>query len=83
LPAPSLLDAEPGTPVVDEPVVGWGYRGKVIKVTEFCAFVELLPDVVGLLHVSEVSDPRPNKIEDELRLNDEISVKVLGMTATG
>jgi hypothetical protein len=74
---PPPVSAGPNADVALEPGVGKTYVGRVTRMVDFGASVEILPDVTGLLHVSEVSDPRPKKIADVLRLNDQILVKVL------
>lgn len=58
------------------PEVGQIYKGKVRKITNFGAFVEILPGKDGLLHISEIENRRINKVEDVLKLGDEIEVQV-------
>lgn len=53
------------------------YKGKVVKVTNFGAFVEVLPGKEGLVHISELDHKRVNKVEDVLNVGDEVMVKVL------
>ena len=55
------------------------YTGKVAKIVEFGAFVTILPNQDGLLHVSEIAHERVNKVEDYLKEGEEIEVKVLGI----
>jgi polyribonucleotide nucleotidyltransferase len=69
--------------ITAEVEVGRIYRGKVVGIKEFGAFVEILPDKDGLLHISEIADRRVNKVEDVLKLGDEIEVKVLGVDDRG
>ena len=52
-------------------------EGKVVRITTFGAFVELEPGVDGLVHISQVSDKRVNKIEDVLHVGEMVNVKVL------
>lgn len=59
------------------PEIGKVYRGKVKKITNFGAFVEILPGREGLLHISEIETRRINKVEDVLSVGDEIEVKLL------
>ncbi|XOD67095.1 MAG: polyribonucleotide nucleotidyltransferase [Flavobacteriales bacterium Tduv] len=59
------------------PQVGEVYKVKVKAIKEFGAFVELAKGVEGLLHISEIEHKRLNKVEDALRLGDEIDVKLL------
>ena len=53
------------------------YKGRVVKVTNFGAFVEVLPGKEGLVHISELDHKRVNKVEDVLNVGDEVMVKVL------
>lgn len=59
--------------------VGKTYLGKVVRLVEFGAFVELFPGTDGLLHISEISESRIRNVRDELREGDQILVKVLAM----
>jgi polyribonucleotide nucleotidyltransferase len=69
--------------ITAEAEVGKIYRGKVVGIKEFGAFVEILPEKDGLLHISEIADRRINKVEDVLKLGDEVDVKVLGIDDRG
>lgn len=53
------------------------YNGKVTKILQFGALVEVLPGKEGLLHISKISEERVNKVEDVLKVGDEILVKVI------
>jgi 4-hydroxy-3-methylbut-2-enyl diphosphate reductase len=57
--------------------VGDVFQGKVVRLTVFGAFVELEPGVDGLVHISQISDKRVNKVEDALKTGETVSVKVL------
>jgi len=57
--------------------VGEVFQGKVVRIATFGAFVELEPGVDGLVHISQISDKRVNKVEDVLKTGDVVSVKVL------
>jgi polyribonucleotide nucleotidyltransferase len=59
------------------PQVGKTYLGKVVKVVDFGAFVEILPGTEGLLHISEIADRRIRDIRQEVHTGDKILVKVL------
>ncbi len=61
------------------PEVGKTYLGKVVRIAEFGAFVEIFPGTDGLLHVSEIADHRVKEVKDELREGDQILVKVLAI----
>ncbi|MFC1898885.1 polyribonucleotide nucleotidyltransferase [Chloroflexota bacterium] len=56
--------------------VGVVYTGKVMRIMNFGAFVEILPGKEGLVHISELADHRVEKVEDEVRVGDEITVQV-------
>jgi len=59
--------------------VGKTYLGKVVRLVDFGAFVELFPGTDGLLHISEISESRIRNVRDELREGDQILVKVLNI----
>ncbi len=61
------------------PEVNKVYTGKVAKIVEFGAFITIMPNQDGLLHVSEIAHERVNKVEDYLKKGEEIEVKVLGI----
>ncbi len=66
-----------------EAEVGQIYRGVVRKVVDFGAFVEILPGIEGLLHISQLGPGRVRQVKDVLREGDEISVKVLQIDKQG
>ena len=59
------------------------YTGKVTRIAEFGAFVEILPGKDGLVHISELEPRRVEKVEDVCRLGDELTVKVIGIDEKG
>ena len=59
------------------PEVGTVYHGKVVSILEFGAFVEILPGKEGLLHISEIDWSKTEKVEDVLKVGDEVDVKLL------
>ena len=61
------------------PEVNKIYTGKVAKIVEFGAFITIMPNQDGLLHVSEIAHERVKKVEDYLKEGEEIEVKVLGI----
>jgi polyribonucleotide nucleotidyltransferase len=61
------------------PEVGKTYLGKVVRLAEFGAFVEIFPGTDGLLHISEIAEHRVKEVKDELREGDQVLVKVLGI----
>ncbi len=56
--------------------VGAIYTGKVVRIADFGAFVEIIPGKDGLVHISELSDHRVERVEDEVKIDDEITVVV-------
>ncbi len=59
--------------------IGKTYLGKVVRLAEFGAFVEIFPGTDGLLHVSEIAETRIKDVRDELKLGDQVLVKVLAI----
>lgn len=66
-----------------EAEVGKVYHGKVVKVTDFGAFVEILPNNSGLLHISEIAHERIRNVTDVLNEGDSVDVKVLDIDRAG
>ena len=66
-----------------EPEVGQVYKGAVQRITDFGAFVELLPGTDGLLHISEMAHTRVDKVTDVMKEGDVIEVKVLSVDRDG
>lgn len=62
--------------LVEEPEVGKIYKGKVVNIKDFGAFVNILPGVDGMLHISQISEKRLDKVEDALHLGDEVKVRL-------
>ncbi|WP_418790175.1 polyribonucleotide nucleotidyltransferase [Phosphitispora sp. TUW77] len=63
--------------------VGKIYLGKVVKITDFGAFVEVLPGKEGLVHISQLAEQRVGKVEDVVSVGDEIMVKVIKIDEQG
>ena len=63
--------------IIAVPEVGEVYHGKVVSILEFGAFVEILPGKEGLLHISELDWAKTEKVEDVLKVGDEVDVKLL------
>ena len=61
------------------PEIGKVYLGKVVRLAEFGAFVELFPGTDGLLHISEIAEHRVKEVKDELSEGDQVMVKVLAI----
>lgn len=66
-----------------EAEVGKIYKGKVVSIQPFGAFVEILPGKDGLLHISEIEKHRINKVEDVLHLGDTVEVKCVEIDGSG
>ena len=62
--------------LVEEPEVGKIYRGKVVSIKDFGAFVNILPGIDGMLHISQMSEKRTEKVTDILSQDQEIWVKL-------
>ena len=69
--------------IVVEPEVGQVYKGKVSRIMNFGAFVEILPGKEGLLHISHIAHERVAKVEDVLNIGDEVEVKVTEIDEKG
>lgn len=69
--------------IVELPEVGKVYKGKVKKIMNFGAFVEILPGKEGLLHISQIELSRINRVEDVLKVGDEVEVKLLKIDDQG
>ena len=59
--------------------IGKTYLGKVVRIVDFGAFVEIFPGTDGLLHISEIAENRVKEVRDELKEDDQILVKVIGL----
>ena len=59
------------------------YMGKVQRITDFGAFVEIMPGTDGLLHVSEIANHRVKDVRDELKEGEQVLVKVINIDPTG
>ncbi len=66
-----------------EPEVGKIYEGTVVKIMDFGAFVQILPNVDGLVHISQLAAHRVNKVSDIVKEGDQIKVKVLEISKDG
>ena len=69
--------------IIKDVEVGEFYMGKVIRIVPFGAFVEILNGKEGLVHISNISHERINKVEDVLHIGDEILVKVIDIDNQG
>jgi len=66
-----------------EAEIGDIFTGKVSRILDFGAMVEILPGKDGLVHISELADYRVNKVEDEVKIGDEVTVKVIAVDNLG
>ncbi|MCX5715564.1 MAG: S1 RNA-binding domain-containing protein [Candidatus Omnitrophica bacterium] len=69
--------------ITQDPEVGKTYMGRVKRIMDFGAFCEILPGKEGLIHVSELSDKFVKKVEDEVKVGDEVLVKVIEIDELG
>jgi len=69
--------------ITQEAEVGKIYMGKVTKIVDFGAFVEIFPGVEGLLHISQIADKRIQKVSDVLKIGEQVPVKVLEIDELG
>jgi polyribonucleotide nucleotidyltransferase len=69
--------------ITKEPEVGAVYEGTVVKITDFGAFVQILPGTDGLVHISQLAHRRVTKVSDIVREGDQIKVKVLEIGRDG
>ena len=67
----------------ETPKIGTRYTGTVKSIKEFGAFIEILPGVEGLCHISELGDGYVNKVTDIVELGDEVEVEVINVDDRG
>jgi polyribonucleotide nucleotidyltransferase len=71
------------TAITREAAVGEIFNGRVVKIVDFGAFIEILPNQEGLVHISEMANNRVNKVSDILNVGDTVPVKVINIDDTG
>ncbi|MRR11851.1 polyribonucleotide nucleotidyltransferase, partial [bacterium] len=69
--------------IVKEPEIGEKYKGRVVSIQAFGAFIELIPGKDGLLHISRVAKGRVGKVEDVLNIGDEVEVEIIDVDDRG
>ena len=71
------------TGIVTDIEAGMVFNGKVVRIMNFGAFVELAPNKDGMIHISKLSDKRVGKVEDVVNIGDEVTVKVTEVDKMG
>ena len=69
--------------MTEEPEVGKIYTGKVVTIKDFGAFVNILPGTDGMLHISQLSDKRVEKVTDVIKEGQMVKVKLSGIDEKG
>lgn len=69
--------------LTESPVIGRIYTGKVVRTTDFGAFVEVIPGTDGMVHISQLDSERTNKVEDIARVGDELTVMITDIDPAG
>ncbi len=71
------------TRLTRRPEVGAVYQGKVVRIMNFGAFVEIFPGKDGMVHISQLAPHRVERVEDEVKVGDEVTVKVMEIDSQG
>ncbi len=69
--------------MTESPQLGRIYTGKVVRITDFGAFIEIIPGMDGMVHISQLDSERVEKVEDVVRMGDEVTVMVTGIDDSG
>ena len=69
--------------LTESPELGRIYTGKVVRVTDFGAFVEIMPNIDGMVHISQLDSERVERVEDIATVGDELTVMVTGIDPQG
>jgi len=69
--------------LTEEPEVGKIYTGKVVSIKDFGAFINIMPGIDGMAHISQLSDKRVEKVEDVLKLGQEVKAKLIAVDDKG
>ena len=69
--------------LTEDPELGQIYSGKVVRITDFGAFIEFIPGIDGLVHISQISSDHLKRVEDALQIGDEVMVMVTDVSPEG
>jgi polyribonucleotide nucleotidyltransferase len=69
--------------LIEVPIVGRIYTGRVVRTTDFGAFVQILPGTDGLVHISQLDSERIEKVEDVAKVGDDLTVMVTAIDPEG
>jgi len=69
--------------LIEEPEVGKIYTGKVVTIKDFGAFIEFMPGIDGMVHISQICDKRLKSVEEKLHLGDTVKVKLVAIDDKG
>jgi polyribonucleotide nucleotidyltransferase len=69
--------------LTESPKLGHIYTGKVVRTTDFGAFIEILPNTDGMVHISQLDSERVQKVEDIVRVGDEVTVMITNIDPSG
>ncbi len=69
--------------LTETPQLGRIYTGRVVRTTDFGAFVEILPNIDGMVHISQLDSDRVERVEDVVQVGDEITVMVTNIDGDG
>ena len=69
--------------LTEEPEVGKIYTGKVVSIKDFGAFVNIMPGIDGMLHISQIADRRLKSVDEVLHVGDEVKVKLVAIDDKG
>jgi polyribonucleotide nucleotidyltransferase len=78
-----LLAREKIEALTEVPVIGRIYTGRVVRITDFGAFIEILPNIDGMVHISQIDTERIERIEDVVQVGEELTVMVTNIDENG